>query len=127
MTFSIKNIKNFSLIVIITSIILFTVVVILANTYTPRINEYKDEFKSWINQDNDYELDFNNVGASWRINGPELIFYNPEIKDKITQEQIFYAGEATAEIDLLDFLLGRSLAVDQLIFNQIKNYRTDSS
>ena len=119
MTFSIKNIKNFSLIVIITSIILFTVVVILANTYTPRINEYKDEFKSWINQDNDYELDFNKVGARWRINGPELIFYNPEIKDKVTQEQIFGAGEVTAEIGILDFLFGRSLVIDQLIFNRI--------
>ncbi|MFQ3334427.1 MAG: hypothetical protein ACI8XI_001103, partial [Woeseiaceae bacterium] len=119
MPFSIKNIKNFSIIVIISAIILSVVVVTLANIYTPRINEYQDEFKSWINQDSDYEFDFNKVGAGWRINGPELIFYNPEIKDKITQEQIFYAGEATAEIGLLDFLLGRSLAVDQLIFNQI--------
>ena len=119
MPFSIKNIKNFSIIVIISAIILSVVVVTLANIYTPRINEYQDEFKSWINQDSDYEFDFNKVGAGWRINGPELIFYNPEIKDKITQEQIFYAGEATAEIGLLDFLLGRSLAIDQLIFNQI--------
>ena len=119
MPFSIKNIKNFSIIVIISAIILSIVVVTLANIYTPRINEYQDEFKSWINQDSDYEFDFNKVGAGWRINGPELIFYNPEIKDKITQEQIFYAGEATAEIGLLDFLLGRSLALDQLIFNQI--------
>ena len=72
MPFSIKNIKNFSIIVIISAIILSVVVVTLANIYTPRINEYQDEFKSWINLDSDYEFDFNKVGAGWRINGPDL-------------------------------------------------------
>ncbi|MFM1593635.1 MAG: YhdP family protein [Woeseiaceae bacterium] len=119
MQFNIKKIKNLSLVVIITLILFSILAVGLVKTYTPRINEYRDDFKSWINQGGNYELDFTKVGARWRLIGPEIIFYDPEIKNKKTQEKLFYAGEATAEIGILDFLLGRSLAIDQLTFNSI--------
>ena len=116
---NIKKIKNLSLLIIITLIIFSIVAVALLKTYTPRINEYRDDFKSWINQDGNYELDFTKVGARWRLIGPEIIFYDPEIKSKVTQEILFNAAEATAEIGILDFLLGRSLVIDQLTFNSI--------
>ena len=119
MQFNIKKIKNLSLVMIITLIVFSILAIGLIKTYTPRVNEYRDDFKSWINQGGNYELDFTKVGARWRLIGPEIIFYDPEIKNKKTQEKLFYAAEATAEIGILDFLLGRSLVIDQLTFNSI--------
>ena len=116
---NIKRVKNFSYITIVSIIVFSLIIGGILKIYTPRVNEYRDDFKSWINQEGDYQFDFTKLGARWSMAGPELIFFDPEIKNKFTQKTFFVAEEAFAEFGIIDFLLGRSLAIDQLRFSNI--------
>ena len=100
-------------------VVIALIIIGIVGIYTPRVNEYRDDFKSWVNQEGDYHFDFTEVGARWNWGGPELIFFNPEIKNKNTQKSLFAANEAYAEFGIIDFILGRSLAIDQLRFSTI--------
>ena len=100
---NIKRVKNFSYITIVSIIVFSLIIGGILKIYTPRVNEYRDDFKSWINQEGDYQFDFTKLGARWSMAGPELIFFDPEIKNKFTQKTFFVAEEAFAEFGIIDF------------------------
>ena len=119
MKLNIKNIKNLPWIISGVSIILLFIFVGTIRILVPKIDEYSENLKSWVNEESDYKIDFSKVKAQWTLSGPELIFLNPEIKEKLSSKTIISAHEVRAEIDVFDFLLGRSLALDQLKLNKI--------
>ena len=113
------NIKNLSWIIFGVSIIFLFIFVGTARILVPKIDEYSENLKSWANEESDYKIDFSRVKIQWTLNGPELIFLKPEIKEKISNKTIISTHEVRAEIDVFSFLLDRSLALDQLKLNKI--------
>ena len=113
------NIKNLSWIIFGVSIIFLFIFVGTARILVPKIDEYSENLKSWANEESDYKIDFSRVKIEWTLNGPELIFLKPEIKEKISNKTIISTHEVRAEIDVFSFLLDRSLALDQLKLNKI--------
>jgi len=113
------NIKKLSWIIVGISIIFLFIFVGTIRTFVPKIDEYSGNLKSWVNEDSDYEIDFLEIKAQWTLKGPELIFLDPKIKEKLSNKTIISAHEVRAQIDVFDFLLGRSLALNQLKFNKI--------
>ena len=74
---NIKRIKKLSYITVISMVVIALIIIGIVGIYMPRVNEYRDDFKSWVNQEGDYHFDFTEVGARWNWGGPELIFFNP--------------------------------------------------
>lgn len=108
------NLKNLSSALIIFLVISFLLSAAVIRTVVPKIDEYSEDLKSWINGESFYEIDFSAVNARWTVSGPELIFDYPRLVEKNSKTTILSADQLLAEIGIIDFLLGRSLAFDHL-------------
>jgi len=108
------NLKNLSSALIIFLVISFLLSAAVIRTVVPKIDEYSEDLKSWINGGSSYEIDFSAVNARWTFSGPELIFDYPRLVEKNSKTTILSADQLLAEIGIIDFLLGRSLAFDHL-------------
>jgi len=119
MKLNIQNKRNLFWTIFGVLIIFLFIFVGTIRTLLPKIDEYSENLKSWVDEESDYKIDFSRVKAQWTLNGPELIFLKPEIKEKLSSKTIISADEVRAKIGVFDFLLGRSLSLDQLKLNKI--------
>ena len=91
----------------------------IISTVSPNIDQYSAEIKGWLNENNNYEIEFKEMSANWTFDGPELILANPVIREKSSRLNIIEMEELTANIGFIDFIMGRAIAPNQLKFRSL--------
>ena len=100
MKINLKNLSSALIIFLVISLLLSAAVI---RTVVPKIDEYSEDLKSWINGESSYEIDFSTVNARWTFSGPELIFDYPRLVEKNSKTTILSADQLLAEIGIIDF------------------------
>ena len=112
--------KNLSKYIAIFILITVSISIGIISTISPNIDQYSAEIKGWLNENNNYEIDFKEMSASWSIEGPELILANPVIREKSSRLNIIEMEELIASIGFVDFIMGRAVTPNQLKFRNLE-------
>ena len=92
----------------------------IVSSISPNIDQYSAEIKGWLNENNNYEIDFKEMSANWTFDGPELILANPVIREKSSRISIIETEELIASIGFIDFIMGRAITPNQLKFRNLE-------
>ncbi len=111
--------KNLSKYLAIFILITVFISIGIISTVSPNIDQYSAEIKGWLNENNNYEIDFKEMSANWTFDGPELILANPVIREKSSRFNILEMEELIANIGFIDFIMGRAIAPNQLKFRSL--------
>ncbi len=96
-------------------VILLAVAVGLFRLLLPRLPAYQDEIKGWATAAIGLTVEFTGMNARWRFSGPELNFYNAELRLPGDGGGTFAADEVSIGVDLMRLLLDRKLVVDRVV------------
>lgn len=96
-------------------VILLAVAVGLFRLFLPRLPEYQEEIKSWVNSAIGMQVEFSGMNARWRFSGPELNFYNAELLLPGEDGGAFAADEVSIGVAFTRLLLDRRLVVDRVL------------
>ncbi len=81
----------------------------------PRLPEYQEEIKGWASAAIGMQVEFSGMNARWRFSGPELNFFNAELKSPGATENLLSADEVSIGVSLLRLLADRELVVDRIL------------
>ena len=98
-----KNLSKYLAIFILITVFISIGVI---STVSLNIDQYSAEIKGWLNEKNNYEIDFKEMSANWTFDGPELILANPVIREKSSRFNIIEMEELIANIGFIDFIMG---------------------
>ncbi|MGB5579696.1 MAG: YhdP family protein [Woeseia sp.] len=96
-------------------IILLAIAVGLFRLLLPRLPAHQEDIKGWAASAIGMEVEFSGMNARWRFSGPELNFYNAELKLPDDAEHTFAANEVSVGIDLMRLLLDRTFVIDSVL------------
>ncbi|MGB5344634.1 MAG: YhdP family protein [Woeseia sp.] len=96
-------------------IILLAIAVGLFRLFLPRLPAHQEDIKAWAAEAIGMEVDFSGMNARWRFSGPELNFYNAELKLPDDEQGAFAADEVSLGIDLMRLLLDRTFVIDSVL------------
>lgn len=97
------------------AIILLAIAVGLFRLFLPRLPAHQEDIKGWAAAAIGMEVDFSGMNARWRFSGPELNFYNAELKLSDIEDATFAADEVSVGIDLMRLLLDRTFIIDSVM------------
>lgn len=95
-------------------IILLAVAVGLFRLFLPRLPEYQEEIKDWANEAIGMQVEFSGMDARWRLRGPELNFYDAELRSRDHPDSAVDAEEVRVGVGLMRLLLDRELVVERM-------------
>lgn len=81
----------------------------------PQLPEYQEEIKAWASTAIGMHVDFSGMDARWGLSGPELEFYDTELRRFGSGEQVIAAEEIRVGIGLVRLLVDRTLVVDRIV------------
>ncbi len=81
----------------------------------PRLPEYQEEIKGWASAAIGMQVEFSGMNARWRFSGPEMNFFNAELKSPGATESLLSAQEVSIGVGLLRLLADRELVVDRIL------------
>ena len=90
--------KNLSKYLAIFILITVFISIGIISTVSLNIDQYSAEIKGWLNENNNYEIDFKEMSANWTFDGPELILANPVIREKSSRFNIIEMEELIAKL-----------------------------
>lgn len=96
-------------------VILLAIAVGLFRLLLPRLPEYQEEIKGWANAAIGFEVEFTGMNARWRLSGPELNFYNAELRLPGDDSGVFAAEEVSVGIELTRLITDQRLVVDRIL------------
>lgn len=95
-------------------IMLLALLVGIARLLLPLVPQYQDDIRSWAAEATGFNVQFNNISASWPFAGPELRFIDVTVSLQETGEQIFVADNLTVGISLLMLIRDRKVLLNRL-------------
>ncbi|MDP6674151.1 MAG: hypothetical protein QGH93_04780, partial [Gammaproteobacteria bacterium] len=95
-------------------IMLLALLVGITRLLLPLVPEYQDDIRNWAAGAIGFDVQFENISASWPFAGPELQFINVTVLSQETGEQVFIADKLTAGISLLMLLRDRKALLNRL-------------
>jgi uncharacterized protein (TIGR02099 family) len=99
----------------VAAIVVFLAVTIgLFRLMLPQFPEYQKEIKNWVSTAIGMRIEFTDMNARWRLNGPELNFYDAELIWPDTSNTLLDIYELSVDINLIRLLVERKLVVDQV-------------
>jgi uncharacterized protein (TIGR02099 family) len=84
----------------------------LFRLFLPRLPEYQDEIKAWTSRAIGMQVEFAGMDARWGLLGPELTFYDAQLKSPATGHRVVAAGEVGIGVSLAELVSNRALVVD---------------
>ncbi|MDX1404709.1 MAG: YhdP family protein [Woeseiaceae bacterium] len=81
----------------------------------PRLPEYQEEIKSWASNAIGMQVEFSAMNARWRFSGPELNFFDAELKGAGAGTSLLSAEEVSIGVGVLRLLADRELVVDRIL------------
>jgi len=95
-------------------VIVLAIAVGIFRLMLPRLPEYQEEIKSWTSSAIGVDVDFSGMNARWRLSGPELSFFDADLKHQDTGISIVTAEEVSIGVGLLRLIRDRELVVDRV-------------
>ena len=97
-----------------TGIMLLALLVGVVRLFLPLVPEYQDDIRDWAAQATGFDVQFENISASWPFAGPELHFINVIVSSQETGEAIFVADELTVGISLFMLVRDRKALLNRV-------------
>ena len=97
------------------AVILLAVAVGLFRLFLPRLPEYQEQIKVWASEAIGMDVEFSAMDARWGLSGPELEFYDAELRQKDSQLRVVAAERVSVGVALIRLLRDRRLVVDQVV------------
>ena len=97
------------------AVILLAVAVGLFRLFLPRLPEYQEQIKVWASDAIGMDVEFSAMDARWGLSGPELEFYDAELRQKNSQLRVVAAERVSVGVALIRLLRDRRLVVDQVV------------
>ncbi len=95
-------------------VIILAIAVGIFRMMLPRLPEYQEEIKGWASTAIGMEVEFSGMNARWRLSGPELSFFDAELKQLETGRNLLRAEEVSVGVGLLRLISDRELVVDRV-------------
>jgi len=95
-------------------IMLLALLVGVARLFLPVVPEYQDNIRRWAAQAIGFDVQFENISASWPFAGPELHFIDVTVSSQQTGEEIFVADNLTVGISLFMLIRDRKALLSRL-------------
>ncbi len=95
-------------------IMLLALLVGITRLLLPLVEDYQDDIRSWAAEAIGFDVQFENISASWPFAGPELQFINVTVLSQETGEQVFIADKLTVGISLFMLLRDRKALLNRL-------------
>ncbi len=96
------------------SVMLLALLVGIARLFLPNVPEYQDEIRRWAAAATGFDVQFNNISASWPFAGPQLRFIDVTVLSQETGEEVFVAHNLTVGISLLELVRDRKALLNRL-------------
>jgi len=95
-------------------VMLLALLVGIARLLLPLVPEYQEDIRRWAADATGFDVQFQNISASWPFAGPELQFIDVAVLSQETGEQIFFADNLTAGISVLMLVRDRKALLNRL-------------
>lgn len=95
-------------------IMLLALLVGIARLFLPLVPDYQEDIRSWAAAATGFDVQFENISASWPFAGPELRFINVIVSAQENGEEIFFADNLTAGISLVMLIRDRRALLSRL-------------
>jgi|GEM_PF-618509 len=95
-------------------VILLALLVGVARLLLPLVPEYQDDIRRWAATATGFDVEFENIGASWPFAGPELQFIDVTVSTQDTGEPVFTADKLSVGISLLSLIRDRKILLSRL-------------
>jgi uncharacterized protein (TIGR02099 family) len=91
------------------AVILLAVLVGIARLLLPMAPEYQDDIRRFANEATGFDVQFGRLSASWPLHGPEIRFFDVEIRTRDGLRPVLDAAELSVGINILQLITERRL------------------
>ncbi len=96
-------------------VIVLAIAVGLFRLLLPKLPAYQEDIKRWADAAIGMQVEFSSMNARWRLNGPELNFYDATLTSPDSEERLIDAREISVGVSLARLLVDRQLVVDRIL------------
>ncbi len=96
------------------AVMLLALLVGIARLLLPLVPEYQDNIRQWAAQATGFDVQFENISASWPFAGPELLFIDVTVSAPDNGEQILTADTLTVGVSLLGLIRDRKALLSRI-------------
>ena len=95
-------------------IMLLALLVGIVRLLLPLAPEYQGDIRRWAAEATGFNVQFDNISASWPLAGPQIRFIDVSVSARESGEQIFVADNLTAGISLFRLIRDRKVVLNRL-------------
>ena len=95
--------------IVAAGLIVLAVLVGIARLLLPMAPEYQDDIRRFANEATGFDVQFGRLSASWPLHGPEIRFFDVQIRTRDGQQPVLDAAELSVGINLLQLITERRL------------------
>lgn len=95
-------------------VMLLAILVGIARLLLPTVPEYQDDIRRWAREATGFNVEFENISASWPLAGPELRFFNVTITAQAGQQPVFIADALTVGVSLVHLLRDQEFTLSRI-------------
>jgi len=97
-----------------TLVIVLALLIGLVRLMLPLLPQYQQEVRTAAAAATGFDVQFQQLSASWPLRGPELVLYGVQVLDPVTAESIATAEQVAVGVDLVRLLMERQLVPNSL-------------
>ena len=97
---------------------MLAVLVGIARLLLPMAPEYQDDIRRFANEATGFDVQFGQLSASWPLHGPEIRFFDVEIRTRDGLQPVLDAAELSVGINLLQLITERRLLPGRVAVRQ---------
>ena len=97
-----------------TGVMLLALIVGIVRLMLPLVPEYQDVIRGWAAGATGFDVQFENISASWPIAGPQLQFIDVIVSSQDTGERVFVADNLSVGISPLILIRDRKVLLNRL-------------
>jgi uncharacterized protein YhdP len=97
-----------------TLVIFLALLIGLVRLMLPLLPQYQQEVRTAAAAATGFDVQFQQLSASWPLRGPELVLYGVQVLDPVTAEPVASAEQVSVGVDLVRLLMERQLVPNSL-------------
>lgn len=99
-------------------LIVLAALVGIARLLLPMAPEYQDDIRRFANEATGFDVQFGQLSASWPLQGPEIRFFDVEVRTRDGRQAVLDAAELSVGINLLRLITERRLMPGRVAVRQ---------
>ena len=101
-------------------VMLLALLVGIARLLLPLVPDYQEDIRALATQATGFDVQFQNISASWPISGPEIQFLEVTIESREDQQPVFIADRLDIGISLTQLIRDQKIAVSRVRVNAMR-------